>query len=111
MTSPNSTPPNQDAQPSPSHGAPVAIAVECHVSQRPDGKCKAFADVHINISGEGSLQLRGFSVVDGKKGLFVLPPSKKGDSRYFPTLELAGPIRTRIEAAILQEYERMTKNL
>ena len=69
------------------------------------GSCKAMADVRIG----GSLLIKGFCVVDGKKGIFVsLPRKASKDGRWFDTLEVEGDLKRQIEEKVLESYERET---
>ena len=68
-----------------------------------DGNLKAFADVKVG----GSLIIRGFSVVQGKKGVFASMPRKAGkDGRWFDTLEPVNEdIRKELQEKVLEAYE------
>ena len=69
------------------------------------GSCKAMADVRIG----GSLLIKGFCVVDGKKGIFVSMPRKASkDGRWFDTLEVEGGLKREIEEKVLESYGRET---
>ena len=66
-----------------------------------EGKAKAFCD--ITLSG---LVIKGFSVVDGKKGLFVGMPRQQGkDGKWY---EIVSPLdeetRTALSEFILEAY-------
>lgn len=68
-----------------------------------DGSLKAFCDVKIG----GDLLIKGFSVMNGKKGLFVCCPRKASkDGRWFDILEMSDELRTKIETKILEAYEK-----
>ncbi len=69
-----------------------------------DGKMKAV----VSITVDNEFVIHDIKVIEGEKGLFVAMPSKKSsDGEY---RDIAHPItvdtRTRIEQAILQQYER-----
>ncbi len=69
-----------------------------------EGKMKAV----VSITVDNEFVIHDIKVIEGEKGLFVAMPSKKSaDGEY---RDIAHPItvdtRTRIEQAILQQYER-----
>ena len=69
-----------------------------------DGNLKAFADLKIG----GSVIIKGFSVLNGKSGVFVAMPRKAGkDGRWFDILVPANDETKRdIEEKILEAYEK-----
>ena len=69
-----------------------------------DGNLKAFADVKVG----GSLIIRGFSVVQGKNGVFASMPRKAGkDGRWFDTLEpIDDELRKELQEKVLEAYEQ-----
>jgi stage V sporulation protein G len=69
-----------------------------------DGNLKAFADLKIC----GSVLVRGFSVLEGKKGLFVTMPRKVSkDGRWFDILTpVNDEVKAEIETKILEAYEQ-----
>ena len=70
-----------------------------------NGNCKAMADVRIG----GSLLIKGFCVMDGKKGIFVsLPRRASKDGRWFDTLEVEAGLKREIEDKVLESYDRET---
>lgn len=70
-----------------------------------DGKLRAMADVRF----AGGLVIRGFSVVDGKNGIFVSGPRKATkDGRWFDILDLEDELKRDIEGKVLEAYDRET---
>lgn len=71
------------------------------------GRVKAFAIVSIPLGPDGSITVSGFSVLctDGQAPR-VVPPARKGTSRFFDIVTLTGSIRAVLERAILAEYQR-----
>ena len=70
-----------------------------------DGNLKAFADIKI-----GGLMVKGFSVVKGKKGVFVSMPRKASkDGRWFDILTpLNEDLKRELENRVLEAYDRET---
>ncbi len=68
-----------------------------------DGNLKAFADLKIS----DSIIIKGFSVLQGKRGVFVAMPRKAGkDGRWFDVLTpLNEEVKDEIETKILKAYE------
>lgn len=70
-----------------------------------DGKMRAMADVRFG----GGLIIKGFSVVDGKNGIFVSGPRKATkDGRWFDILDLDDALKREIEDKVLEAYDRET---
>ena len=67
-----------------------------------DSKLKAFADV--SFSG---VLIKGFSVVDGSKGLFVSMPRHQGkDGKWYDTVyPVTRDKRQELSSLILQAYQ------
>jgi hypothetical protein len=88
------------------------IAVEARLS--PPGKSdkiKAFADVTIPLGAEGVIKISGCSVIQSNGDApRVVPPARKGNSRYFDVIALIGKIRSLVDEAVLMEYERINKS-
>ena len=66
-----------------------------------DGKTKAFCD--ISVSG---FLIKGFRVVDGKRGLFVGMPRRQGkDGKWYEIVSLPDEeSRTSLSGLILEAY-------
>ena len=66
-----------------------------------EGKTKAFCDV--SVSG---FVIKGFRVVDGKRGLFVSMPRQQGkDGKWYETVNLQDEeMRTSLNELILEAY-------
>ena len=69
-----------------------------------DGNLRAFADLKIG----GSLIVKGFSVMQGKMGVFVSMPKKAGkDGRWFEILTpLNEGLKQEIKDRVLEAYDR-----
>lgn len=67
-----------------------------------DSKLKAFVDV--SISG---VVVKGFSVVDGSKGLFVSMPRHQGkDGKWYDTVyPLTKELKKQLSEAVLAAYK------
>jgi len=67
-----------------------------------ESKLKAFAD--ISFSG---IVIKGFSVVDGSKGLFVSMPRHQGkDGKWYDTVfPTTKELREQLSAAVLTAYK------
>jgi DNA-binding cell septation regulator SpoVG len=89
-----------------------SVTVELRLSVKPDSKVKAFADVTIPLGDDGTVTVLGFSVLDGDgRPARLMAPARKGQKTWFDTVQLTGRIRQLVDAAVLQEYERMTAEL
>ena len=70
-----------------------------------DGNLKALADLKIN----GNLLIRGFSVMQGRRGVFVGMPRKTGrDGKWFDILTPSDELKIRFEEKVLEAYDRET---
>ena len=71
-----------------------------------DGNLKAFADVKV----AGSLVVKGFSVMQGKRGVFVSMPRKAGkDGRWFDILTpLDEGLKQELQDKVLEAYDKET---
>ncbi len=68
-----------------------------------DEKLKAFAAIKFS----DSLIVRGFSVMDGVKGVFVKLPSKLAkDGRWIDTIAVDDFLKQAIEDKVLDAYEK-----
>ncbi len=69
-----------------------------------DGNLKAFADLKVG----GSIVVKGFSVLNGKSGLFIAMPRKAGkDGRWFDILvPMNEEVKKEIEGKVLDAYEK-----
>lgn len=69
-----------------------------------DGNLRAFADIKVG----DVLLVKGFSVLNGKSGIFVAMPRKAGkDGRWFDILTpLSDEVRKEIEDKILVAYDQ-----
>lgn len=71
-----------------------------------NGKTKAFFDVQVQ---EGIL-IKGFSLVEGQKGLFVNCLSEKGkDGKYYDKVVLSPELKKELTDLALAEFEKAKK--
>jgi stage V sporulation protein G len=79
-----------------------AISVSRIFKLETDSKLKAFADV--SFSG---IVIKGFSVVDGEKGLFVSMPRHQGkDGKWYNTVTASTKeLKQQLEEAVLEAYK------
>ncbi len=68
------------------------------------GNVRAFADVKVG----GNLVIKGFSVMQGKRGVFVSMPRKAGkDGRWFDILTpLDEKLKREFEDKVLEAYDQ-----
>ncbi len=70
-----------------------------------DGNLRAYADVKVG----GNLVIKGFMVMNGRKGVFVSNPRKSGkDGKWFDIVTIDGLMRKEIEDKVLEAYDRET---
>ena len=70
-----------------------------------DGNLKAFADVKFG----GQLVIKGFSVMQGKQGVFVSMPKKAGkDGRWFDILTPNDDLKREFQDKVLEAYDKET---
>ncbi len=69
-----------------------------------DGNLKAFADIKFG----DAIMVKGFSILQGKKGVFVSMPRKAGkDGRWFEILTpLSEKVKQEIEDKLLVAYDQ-----
>lgn len=67
---------------------------------------------NVNIAIDDKLVIKGFKVVEGKKGLFVSNPSSKGsDGKYYDNFYcLDEKTKKTLENKILDEYSKEVDN-
>lgn len=68
------------------------------------GQLKAFADIIIG----GHFAIKGFRVVDGKKGLFVSMPSEVGkDGKWYNTFKpITQEAQNELNRVVLEAYQQ-----
>ncbi|MEO0294162.1 MAG: septation regulator SpoVG [candidate division WOR-3 bacterium] len=75
---------------------------EVRVTLRDEPRLKAF----VNVTFDDDFVVRGMKVIEGKKGLFVAMPSRKGRDGVFR--DIAHPInnnmRKKLERIVLEKY-------
>lgn len=70
-----------------------------------DGNLKAYADIKFG----GRLIVKGFSVMNGKSGIFVSMPRKASkDGRWFDILIADDLLKQELEDKVLEAYDRET---
>jgi len=71
-----------------------------------NGNLKAFADVKV----DGKLVIKGFTVMQGKNGVFVSMPRKAGrDGRWFDILTpVDEELKRELEEKVLGAYDKET---
>jgi stage V sporulation protein G len=78
----------------------ISVSRVCRLDS--DSKLKAFVDV--SVSG---IVIKGFSVVDGSKGLFVSMPRHQGkDGKWYNTVYPATKeLKQKLSEAVLSAYK------
>jgi hypothetical protein len=86
------------------------IAVKLVPTKDPGKIVAAVADVELEVGDQGSMMICGYRVMvpDGKPR-WVSPPARRGKSSWFNVVTLRGPIKSLVETAVLQEFERARK--
>ena len=81
-------------------------AVNVYPVKKTDSTLKAF----LSITIDEELVIKGLKIIEGKTGLFVSFPSKKGaDGQYYDTVfPITAECRSYMAAKIMEEYERST---
>lgn len=70
------------------------------------GKTKAFFDVQV----QDGILIKGFTLVEGSKGLFVNCLSEKGkDGKYYEKVVLSDELKKELKDLALEEYEKTKK--
>lgn len=71
-----------------------------------ESSIKAFADVKLSF-GEGWVIVNGFSVVQGKSGLFVTCPRKiTKEGRWYDILTMSDDVKSEISEKVLEAYDK-----
>ena len=69
-------------------------------------KTKAFFDVETN----DGITIRGFTLVEGPKGLFVSAPSEKGkDDKYYDKVVLPQELKNHLNEIAVEKYNDLKK--
>jgi len=78
----------------------ISVSRVCRVDS--DSKLKAFVDVAIS-----GIVVKGFSVVDGSKGLFVSMPRHQGkDGKWYNTVyPVTKELKQKLSEAVLTAYK------
>jgi DNA-binding cell septation regulator SpoVG len=82
------------------------IKLQMKVIDKPANAVKAICDVAIHFEELGAIQISGFRVLENGRGLWVSPPSRHGQTRWFELVTLRGSLKSAVEQAILREFER-----
>ena len=84
------------------------IEVEMRLVDKSGSAVKAVCDVFIRFEELGAIDLHSFRVLQNGRGVWVSPPARKGERRWFDVVTLRGPFKCAVEAAILREFERLS---
>lgn len=105
------TKPNLAAFPQESNdGLEITVKNLRTVAKR-ESKTKAFCAVELGLAGGlGKLEMDGFSVVEGDKGLWVGFPQRRGEHAWFDVVKPNGKIRELICAAVLDAFNDALRN-
>lgn len=73
------------------------------INRQDKGNLKAFCNVDIN----GKIEIYGVRLLDGKNGLFLSMPSRKGqDDKYYDHVRIKDePLRDQVLAAVKKAYD------
>jgi len=88
-----------------------SVAVDLRLSTKADSKVTAFADVTIPLGDDGTITIKGCSLLhsDGRPPRVMLP-ARKGTKAWFDVVDLKGKVRIVVEEAVVAEYHRQTRN-
>ena len=88
--------------------AALHLSVERVYTFDGDGPLKAFADVAVN----DAVLVKGFRVVDGKKGLFVgMPQERSKQGKWFDTIKpLTKTVHAQLTRTVLDAYAAETNS-
>ena len=87
--------------------ANLPITVDLRLNGSAKTKAKAFADVTIALGAPGVIKILGFSVYcDNGRSVRVVPPGRKGSSKWFDVVSLIGAIQQLVHGAVEGEYNR-----
>ncbi len=67
------------------------------------GNTKAF----FKVETEEGFVIDGFKVMDGKNGLFVSPPSRKGGDKYYDTVTMSRDLKQTLTQLALDEFRKL----
>lgn len=88
------------------------ISVTLRAASKP-GAVKAHADVRVDLP-HSALEILGLSVVhhDQQKPPWVSYPQRadKNGKKYYAVIRVSGKLHEKISAAVLTEFERMSKS-
>ncbi|HEV2177316.1 MAG TPA: hypothetical protein VGW33_08960 [Terriglobia bacterium] len=86
------------------------ISVSLNLAKKSGNLVAAVADATLDLADAGSIKMCGFRVMlpDGKPP-WVAPPARKGDQTWFDVVHLKGAVKKRVDAAVLQKYDELTK--
>jgi hypothetical protein len=87
------------------------ISAKLNLTKKPGNIVAAVGDVTIDLGEAGSAKLCGYRVMvpDGKPP-WVSAPARHGDSAWFDTVVLKGPLKKMVEAAVLDAFEQLRKS-
>jgi DNA-binding cell septation regulator SpoVG len=72
------------------------------------GSCVGFAKVKFKTP-VGSISIDNFRLIDGNKGLFVVPPSHKKGEKYYDDVEITEDLHKLMSGAIKKAYQESKK--
>ena len=84
----------------------MEIKLQMKLIDKPNNAVKAICDVAIQFDELGVVELCGFRILENGKGLWVSPPSRHGQTRWFDLVTLRGSLKSAVEQAVLREFER-----
>jgi DNA-binding cell septation regulator SpoVG len=82
------------------------IRLEMKLIDKPANAVKAICDVRLHFEELGVIELCGFRVLENGRGLWVSPPCRQGQTRWFDLVTLRGSIKGAVEQAVLREFQR-----
>ena len=88
-----------------------AISVKLNLTKKPGNIVAAVGDVTVDLGEAGSMKLCGFRVMlpDGKPP-WVACPARQGEKTWFDVVMLKGLLKKLVEAAVLDDFERLRKS-
>lgn len=86
----------------------ITVSID-RVFDNPESKMKASASAAFG----GQFVVHNLTIIDGKNGLFVNPPSKQGDDGEYYSIfhPITKDARTQLNNAVLDAYEQKLKDI
>jgi DNA-binding cell septation regulator SpoVG len=82
------------------------IKLQMKLIDKPANAVKAICDIGIYFGELGVIEVCGFRVLENGRGLWVSPPCRQGQTRWFDLVTLRGSLKAAVEQAILREFQR-----